>query len=468
MELDELVTLVADVQTNYPKIKDKITSEKPTKDTSAYINQYDPSKHDITKTDKRPDKLIETNNGPGSVKVARLTIPMQKKIVNMAVAFLCARPVQLMATPDGSIQTDLLAMIDRTWIDNKLDFDTMLLAEKLMSETEVAEIWYTEDAAADYWKGTVMEGSKFRMRMQIIAKSTGDDLYPIYNQFGDMIAFGRGYQLKKDGKAVDHFDLYTESKIYLGVKESGGNTYTVEQKDNTLGKIPVIYYSQDAPEWQDVQTMIDRLEVVISNHADNNDYFSSPMLFVDGEIEGFAAKGEQGKVLQGKNGAKVEIISWDQAPDSVKLEFTNLYNLILYMTDTPDLSPENIKGREVPSGFALKILFMQAHLKAARKSGIVGKGLQRRLNLLKAGIAKICVKLEPGLPIQIAPQFTFFLPTNDKELVDMISEAFAGGFISRKTAVARNPLVTDPEAELQQILEEKGDPANIDDALTQP
>jgi SPP1 family phage portal protein len=429
----------------------KIQEAKNTSDKIAKAQkEYQPSTHDITDPAVRRDKIVESDNGPETVPVARLTIPMQKRIVALAAAFLVGNPIKLQAAPIDQLQTDLLAVVQRSWDDNKLDYESKALAKLMMAETEVAELWYTEPAEPGYWLGTVNDpNAKFRLRMKILANKYGDSLYPVYNNAGDMIAFGRGYTVLEGEKKIEHFDIYTADSVYSLIKLEEWVMTTVA---NPVGKIPVIYYSQEAPEWDDVQSLIDRFEKVISNHADTNDYFVSPMVFVEGEIEGFAKKGESGKVLIGKGGAKAEYLTWDQSPESLKLEINNLRGLIHDMTDTPDISIEQMKALGTYSGIALKMLFLGAHLKAADKEEIFGKGIQRRLNFLKSALAKINVSLEQGVPMKITPKFEYFLPKNDEELITVLSTATGGKpTMSTKTAVRNNPFVIDAEAEFEEI-----------------
>jgi hypothetical protein len=47
---------------------------------------------------------------------------------------------------DSEQQKKLLAMIQKIWSKNKLDFRNTDVAEKLLSETEVAELWYLVEA----------------------------------------------------------------------------------------------------------------------------------------------------------------------------------------------------------------------------------------------------------------------------------------------------------------------------------
>jgi SPP1 family phage portal protein len=459
MELEILQSLIP----NYEELQKKIKEEKPAIDIATYQKQYDPKTHDVMDPGKRPDKLVSTDQGDSAVPVTRIPVPFQKTIVKRATAFLVGRPIELIALPITQQDKDLVYSTQKTWDDNKLDYDNKKMVKILKKETEVAELWYTEQVDDTYWANTPMEGSKFRVRMKILANETGDSLYPVFNSAGDMIAFGRAYRVKVGDKNEEHFDLYTETNIILGVKADTG--WIPTSAPNVVQKIPVVYYKQDAPDWDDVQDPINRFEKSISNHGDTNDYFGSPLIVCDGEVEGFAKKGEQGKVLQTKNGAKVNYLSWDQSPESVKLEQETLQSIIHNHSDTPNISFEQMKGLGTFSGIALKMLFLGAHMKAADGEEIFGKGIQRRINYLKAALAKINVKLEAALPLSIKPKFEYFLPKNDTEIIEMLATATGNKpIISRKTAVSLNPLVQDPETEISNL--EAEDKAGLDQQFT--
>ncbi len=472
MELEELKKLVT---TDFRKLKEQIVASRPPFNYGDIKKEYDPKLHSIHDKAIRPDKLVETDDGTTLEPVTRLSIPVQKKIVGLAAAFLCGNAIQLKSDPVSQVEKDLVLLVQKIWDDNKLDYDSMELAEIMMSETEVAELWYNEAADPIYWKDTPnekitteFEGKKVavRLRMKILANSKGDSLYPVFNKVGDMVAFARSYNLKEADIVNEYIEIYTNDNIYLATKRNSDTEWTVTTKDNLVRKIPVIYYSQPTTEWSDVQEMIGRKELLISNHGDSNDYFGSPMVFVEGDVEGFAKKGERGKVLIGKNGAKASYLTWDQAPESIKLEYNNLRSLIFDMTDTPDISIEQMKSLGTYSGIALKMLFMGAHLKASRKEGIFGKSIQRRINYIKSALAKLNMALEPALPLSIKPKFEYYLPKDDKETVDILTTATGGGSImSKKTAVKRNPLVEDADAELETMKEESESTGALDENL---
>lgn len=454
MELSEIQSLVPD----FEKLHSKIVGTKITVASIAtYLNQYNPEKHDIMDTGKRPDKIVTVNENnvevTKSVTVARLSVPLQKKIVALAASFLCGNPIKLSASPAEELQTKLLEVVKRTWTKNKLDYDSKAIAKLMMSETEAAELWYRDAPDSTYWTGTINAGRPHRVRMKILANSLGDTLYPIFNNMGDMVAFGREYKIQVEGKDQYHFDIYTDQTNYLATKNA--SSWEVNEEKNWFGKIPVIYYYQPNPEWKDVQSLIDRFEKTLSNHSDTNDYFASPMVKVKGTVKGFAAKGESGKVLELENGADAEYMSWDQSPKSQELEFKNLRSLIYDLTDTPDISIEQMKSLGTYSGVALKMLFLAPHLKAAEKEETFGKCIQRRINLIIAAMAKINVSLEKATGLEITPRFDYYLPKNEGEMIDMLVSATGSKQIMTvETAVARNPLVDDASSEIEKLKEE--------------
>lgn len=452
MELEQLSAISSET---YPDLISQIEKEKGTVDVSTYLKQLDPMQHAVFDTAKRPDKQKKTEKGQETVTVARLPVSLQKLIVQRAAAFLCGNPIQLISQPVDDAQKAFLNVIQKLWDDNKLSYKSMNLAELMMSETECAELWYSVPAEPEYWEETGVKGASTKLRVRILAKSLGDDLYPIYDATGDMIAFGRGYSIKVGDKDVEHFDLYLPDKTALGVKSDNGWAVTTE--DNPSGKIPVIYYRQPLPEWSDVQPLIERLETQVSNTADTNDYFGSPIIFVEGEVLGFADKGESGKVLKSKGGAKASYLTWDRSPESVKMENEALLKFIYNLTDTPNISLDEMKSLGTFSGIALKMLFLGAHLKAARKEGIFGESIQRRINFLKAAAAKMIPSFEKSLRLVITPKFEYFLPKNDQEIIEMITTAVGPGtpVMSQQTAVRNNPMVEDADVELE-LLQEQG------------
>lgn len=458
MTLEQLKEVFSE---GYDKVIDKVKSSLPAAPVSPTdaISQLDVKEHPVMKIASRPDKIKEVEDDDGkkttsTVFVARIPVPMQKLIVRRAASFLCGNPIKLDATTLDEAQEQFVELMQRTWDDNKLDYRTMALAKMMMGETQCAELWYVVPADEGFWGEGPNKATKFKYKVKLLAPSLGDGLYPVFDDTGDMIAFGREYKVKSGDDEIEHFDLYTAEQTVLGVKE--GQDWTTKPEPNQVKKIPVIYYSQLYPEWYDVQASIDRLEKVCSNSADTNDYFASPMVAASGEVTGFADKDDQGKVLKLENGAKVEYLTWDQAPEATKMEIERLERHIYDMTDTPNISFTEMKNIGAFSGIALKMLFLGAHLKAAEHEANFGEGVQRRINFMKAALATINTSLSAVSTINISPKFTYYLPKNDQETISLLTEAVGPGksIMSQENAVRKNPLVGDADTEIERMTEE--------------
>lgn len=452
MTIDELKQQVT---TDYSELVEGIiTGKKNTDVITKAIDQYDPSEHSIFDETERPDKQYQDEKGSTQIsKVSRLSVPFQKQIVSRAATFLCGNPIELVTPPieDPKKQT-LLDAVKKIWEDNKLDYKSKQIAKLVFSETEAAELWYVEQITEDdagYWDGILSGKAEFKLRMRILANSLGDKLYPVYSPTGDMIAFGRGYSIKDE----EHFDLYTADTVYYSVKVD--NSWVSTLKSNIYKKIPIIYYSQAAPEWADVQVLIDQYEKRLSNQADVNDYFGSPLLVIIGKILGLSKKGESGKVLELEKDASVSYATWNQAPESVKMELETIERLIFQMTDTPNISFEQMKGLGVFSGIALKMLFMAAHMKASEKEETFGESIQRRINYLKAIVKMIDIGSLGKTTLSISPKFEYYLPKDYEGLIDTLVNGVNGKVLSQETAVKLNPYVEDPAKELEMIKSEQ-------------
>lgn len=468
MNLDELLQLMASgtIKTVTTILKDYIPFPNEFEDAE----QANPYLHKVMKVADRHDKIIggTTDEITGEktasklVRVNRIPLALQKKIVRMAVAFL-GRP-ELDANPVSADEINLIAIIKQIWDTSKLDYSFNEIATIVMSERHCAELWYTQDVDEAYW-ATLPIDMKVKLSMRILANSKGDQLYPVFDEYGDMIAFGRGFFVKEivDGKVsnVTHFDLYTADEIYRS-KEVGGITLYLQSAGglyaedftalvNPIGKIPVIYYCQPQVEWKDVQPLIERLEVKLSNHADTNDYFDSPIMMASGEVEGFSDKDESGKLLQLQQGAELKYLTWESAPASMKMEIDNLIYFIHTLSHTPNLTFEELKGIGQLSGIAIRLLFLDADIKAEHNEPVFAMGIQRRLNWLKTAISILDDKYAKAAMMQVKPRFVEFIQQDPSTVIATLNAAVAGGIMSQQTAIEQNPLIMDPAAEKELI-----------------
>ena len=351
-----------------------------------------PALHPVNDPVLRRDKQVQTSEGTRLERVARIALPLQQLIIKRSVAFLFGTPVRYECDSEDKQHQQAYKAILKILAQAKDNSLNRRIARATFSFGECAELWYPVPTATHYDYGFPCQ---FKLRCSLFSPAFGDTLYPYFDATGDMTAFSRAYKsLNPQGESVgelaDYFETYTATEHYLWRMVSG--QYLLEEgypKPNPIGKIPIVYAHQPHRETQEVDPLIERLEHLLSNFAETNDYHAAPKLFVTGNIQGWSQKGEPGAIIEGDKDASMQYISWHNAPESVKLEMDTLLRMIYTLTQTPDISYQSVQSMSPPSGAALKLLFLDASLKVQDKREIFDAYLSRRLAILKAYLAQL-------------------------------------------------------------------------------
>jgi len=454
-------------------IKELTKEEDYVAEAETNQKEYD-GKHKIL---LKKDKVIGEDDKKQTIVVAKLVTTFQKLITNLAVAFLVGRPVKYILNSDEKTE-DAFNEMKSVFDNNKMQYFDRKLARRTMIEKRAAELWYAK-SPDEYDKENPIspddpEYVASQIKVMLLSLKNGFKIYPHFDQYGDMDAFTTTYEVdaynvaEKSIKPEARVDIYTAENIYkYKKKEGGGYEDFVPPAVNLSGKIPVVYYTQETSEWKDVQSIIERYEDLISNHADENDYFSSPMLMIKGQIVDLPDKTETGKLIQfsavpSPDQTKTEYgdaqyLSWDNEPESLKLEGNNLRDLIYTLTSTPDVSFSSVKGISSLSGIALKLLFFDATLKAMNHQEVFGEGFMRRISIVKSIMKVVNVKNTESIDsIEATVKFVDPTPEDISENIGMLVEARGGqAVMSEETALRNNILITDVAEEQLRMEEER-------------
>ena len=450
-QIDELIRDAAKPGDAIVKLQDG--RNKGLYDQNKVNSELDPNRHKVMSSTHRPDKKVidEDNETERTQPVVRVAVALQKLIVKRAVSFLFGNDVTLSIDSDADDEeTDkMLKAVKRVMAEAKTRSLNRKLARDIFTATEAAEIWYLADADRHERYGFPCNQ---KLRCVIVSPRNGNTLYPYFNEQGDMVAFSREFKNDRTNKV--YFETYTDEYHYLFTMENGSwQLVDGYPEEHGFGKIPCVYGCQDAPEWNDVQKIIERLEDLLSNFGDTNDYHAAPKIFTVGEIKGFARKGEAGQVIEGEPGSSAQYLYWPQAPESVKLEISTLLNLIYTLTQTPDVSFDNVKGLNI-SGVALKLLFFDAHLKVQDKREIFDEYMQRRINVVLAMLASLAPEARAAQfrDALIEPEIIPYQIEDEQSKINAIMTATGQkAIMSRKTGVETLNYVNDTAAELDRI-----------------
>lgn len=449
--------------------------EVPAPDVDAAKKALNPDLHDVNnpliRKDKRVkvdvdedsgDKVIEVSGGESTMrieKVARIRLAIQKLIIRRAVSFLFGNNVAYNSDAESEQEKAVMKAFNRMLRDVKIGTIDRQVGRTIFGFKECAEIWFPVEVAGGA-SSRYGFASKYKLRCAVLSPEKGNDLYPYFDETGDMIAFSRSYSRKdSSGKSIDYFETYTNSQQFLWWN-AGGNGYEIVEgypKMLSIHKIPIVYGRQDKFETEDVDSLVDRLEVLLSNFADTNDYHAAPKIFIKGELKGFSRKGESGAIIEGEDDADAKYLSWQNAPESVKLEIETILRLIYTLTQTPDISFDSVKGLGAISGIALKLLFMDAHLKVQDKREVFDDYLQRRANIIKAyigvfnkSLSAVCEEMD------IEPEITPYMLTSEIDELNYWMTANGNKpVLSQEESVEKVGVSKNPKETYEKLKEEE-------------
>lgn len=406
-------------------------------------------------------KTIGTGEKSRFVRDINLSIPFSKKIVNTAVAFELGEPVTLIEDD----KNELFDAVKTTWKLNRLDHKLQDALRFKKSELESCIIFHIESIdEGKTWVTKMLTKQKKVIKSSVKTNKDGR-MYPIFNAHGNMEAFVWRFTSKtNENSEVDNIWIYTD-KTKIEINNSLNRTYSVvSEKPHGFDRIPVVYLQQDHPEWEDVKTLIDRYEVALSKLGNSNDYTGQPLLKLYGELVNMPDRNDDGKTLRfpikeidgtGKTvQGDAEFLTANNAAESVELELDKLYTLINSMSSTPNIDFDNLKGLGAISGIALRLMFLDAIIKAKMNEGNNRTTIERCLNIIASGIKQtINTKLDKQ-DLLVSVQFNSILPSDLKEAVEIATAAVNGKVWSQETAVDYLDMVEDKEKELEKIKSE--------------
>ena len=131
--------------------------------------------------------------------------------------------------------------------------------------------------------------------------------------------------------------------------------------------------------------------------------------------------------------------------------------MIYTITQTPDISFESLKGIGAISGIALKLLFMDAHLKVADHQEVLDEYMQRRLNIIKAYIGKFNAKLGSAAEdLFVEPEIVPYMIVDEAAEIKIWQDANGGNpVMSQKASFQKAGLTNNPDEDYEQYKTEE-------------
>lgn len=443
---------------------------KKVEDISNYQKEFKEKDRKLRDTQVGKTQVDKPIAGGNVVKAVRIPINFAKKIVTTATAFEVGKPVTLIPSEEN----DLSKLIYQIWKINRIDAAIQKIVSLKKSETQAAIQFYIADSKENSLLNKVL--SFFKLSKQVkeikskILDNTQGQMTPYFGNNGNMELFMWKYKASQNGKEFNIIEIWDELNYHKLSDQTGDLVYE-GPKAHGFDRIPIVYVSQEQPEWFEVKELIDRYETTLSKLGNSNDYTAYPILLIHGDIKTLPNKDDNGKIINLpmkkddsgnwiKGGAEFLVSS--NSAESSKLEFDNLKELIYSISHTPDLSFDNVKGLGSVSGVALKLLFLDAVIKSTMNEGENRTMIERIINVIMSGIIKTTNTSLSGLGSALYYDIVFnsIIPDDVKTATDIIISLKEAGLLSAQSAIKLIDMVENPEEELTLINSEKASEQN--------
>lgn len=458
-----------------PKIEDIIRSERPAAEIIADLkaktvavpawdgrnglrNEYDPQRHPVMNRGIYPDIL----NDDGSLEaVTRITYDLQKLAVRRMSELCNGIPVKRVYRPENDRQKEIAKYMESIYNRMRINSVNVERCTMLFAGCEVMTLWYAIERPNNLYGFA----SPLKFRCRNFSPMQGDELYPLFDEYGDLIALSVGYRRKVGRRTVNYFDAYTATAHYKWSNEESGAWTLVENEVITLGKIPAVYMYRPTPVWEDCSRIVFEMEWAMSRNGNYLRKNSKPVfcVFADEQIDYGSERDEKEEhrtILQYPKGSSAGYVTWDQAIENLKFYVSELRNAFFTQLQLPDWSYEKM-SQQALSGESRKQLFIDAQLKVQDEAGRLVEFYDRETNVakefLRAALPETYAADIDALPVENV--ITAFTITDEKDRINNLQAANGGkAIMSQRESIEEYGHSKDVDKTLGEIADEsRGD-----------
>ena len=433
-------------------LKEKTTIVPMWRGRNGLVCEYDPTKHPVMNKSRYPDIV----NDDGITLVTRVTCDLQRLAVKRMTELVTGIPVKRVYNPENDRQKEIVGYLENILTKNRINSVNIERCNMLFAGCEVMTLWYAVEQPNTLYG--FKSALKFRCRN--FSPMCGDEIYPLFDEYGDMIALSVGYTRKSGRKYVQYFDTYTATQ-HIKWSTANGDWVEVENEQITLGKIPAIYMYRPTPIWEDTSKIVYEIEWALSRNGNYLRENSKPLfvVFADEQITYGDEKDpnkEFRSVMQYPKGSTAQYITWQQAVDNLKFYVNELRNLFFTQLQLPDWSYEKM-SQQALSGESRKQMFIDAQLKVKDESGRLIEFFDREINVVKAFL-KVALGNEYAADIDalnVEVEITPFAISDERDTITNLTTANGGKpIISQRESIEMLGWSADVDKTMQEIAEE--------------
>lgn len=272
---------------------------------------------------------------------------------------------------------------------------------------------------------------------------------------GDLMYFVRFYAVNEwDNSDIYNVDVYSDKSIkHYTMSGENGYLHFIGEETHYFSQCPAnIFYLPDEKSIFDcVMSLQDSVNELLSAEIDDYSAFCDAYLMlvgVDAESEDIAAMKEN-RVLVLPEGANASWLTKSANDAQVENILKRIHDSIYRIAQCPDFSSESFVGG-VSSGIAIRYRLTGMENRAGTIEAPMKKALQRRIEII-CGIASLKYGEEVFRDIQI--DFKRNIPEDLTATINVINAL--KGSVSDATLLSQLPFISDVNAELEAVQEQK-------------
>lgn len=271
------------------------------------------------------------------------------------------------------------------------------------------------------------------------------------------------YEIKDDTKDATKYqaEVFTQNLHYhIVLRDSSmGTTRNEQVEPHNLGQIPIIEYRNNhfaIGDYEQQISLIDAYNSLMGNRVNDKEQAVESILVLYGAQladnledarEAMSILAEEG-LLELPADAKADFLKNALDENATEILRKALKEDIYTFSHVPNLTDENFAGNS--SGVAMEFKLLGLEMITKTKEANYKRGLRQRIAIFAHYLGMQQIALEAH---SIVPQFSRGLPKNLLELSQVINNL--EGKVSLRQLISLLPFVEDPDAELEELEEEK-------------
>ena len=271
------------------------------------------------------------------------------------------------------------------------------------------------------------------------------------------------YEIKDDSKDATKYqaEVFTQNLHYHIVlrDSSTGITQNEQVEPHNLGQVPIIEYRNNhfaIGDYEQQISLIDAYNSLMGNRVNDKEQAVESILVLYGAQladnledarEAMRILAEEG-LLELPTDAKADFLKNALDENATEILRKSLKEDIYTFSHVPNLTDENFAGNS--SGVAMEFKLLGLEMITKTKEANYKRGIRQRIAIFAHYLGMQQIALEAH---SIVPQFSRGLPKNLLELSQVINNL--EGKVSLRQLISLLPFVEDPDAELEELEEEK-------------